>query len=147
MSASRLYPDRPFLAASVAVFREDRVLLIARTAAPFAQTFTLPGGVVEAGETLEQACLRELDEETGVRARIVSFNAHAAVIERDEAQRVKRHFLIASFVAAWISGEGTTSAEAAAVLWAAPGDLDGLSLTPGLGRILAQARELVRATR
>ena len=142
VTPSRLYPDRPFLAVSIAVFRSGRVLLIARAKPPFPDAFTLPGGLVELGETLEEACLRELLEETGVRAKIVAFNAHAAVIEHDEERRVKRHFLIASFAGEWISGEGETGEEAAAIVWASPDEVSGLNLTPGLAPIIAGARVL-----
>ena len=61
--------------------------------------FSLPGGLVEAGETLEEAALRELEEEVGVAASIVGFNDHVEVIDRDEDGQVARHFVIASFVA------------------------------------------------
>jgi 8-oxo-dGTP diphosphatase len=147
MTESRLYPERPFLAVSIAVFRGDRVLLMARAAAPFSQTFTLPGGIVEVGETLEEACLRELAEETGVRAEVIGFNDHATVIEHDGESRVRRHFVIASFVGVWVSGEGAVSAEAAEVRWIPPHELGGLALTPRLGPILARAREIVEARR
>ena len=142
-AASRLYPSRPILAASLAVFRGDRVLLIARAAAPYAAAYSLPGGLVELGESLEDACLREVEEETGVRADIVGFNRHACVIERDGEDRGRRHFVIASFVGLWRAGEGRPSAEAAEVVWAAPDDLDGLPLTPGLPDVLAQARRIL----
>jgi ADP-ribose pyrophosphatase YjhB (NUDIX family) len=58
----RLYPARPILAVSVAVFREGRVLVGRRARPPMAGRFSLPGGVVEVGETLVEAAARELYE-------------------------------------------------------------------------------------
>ena len=72
---SRLYPDRPFLAASFAVFREDRVLLGSRATPPNDALYSIPGGVVEAGETREEAALRELFEETGGRAQSLAISS------------------------------------------------------------------------
>ena len=95
----------PVLAASVAVFRGGRLLLASRTQPPLENLFTLPGGKVEPGETLEEAALRELMEEVAVRARIIGFNDHVELIERDAGGNVTRHFVIASFVARWVSGE------------------------------------------
>ena len=74
MTDARLYPPRPILAASVAVFRHGKVLLASRTAPPAQNLFSLPGGLVEVGEGLAEAALRELMEEVGVTARIVGFN-------------------------------------------------------------------------
>jgi 8-oxo-dGTP diphosphatase len=91
---SRLYPERPFLAASVAVIRDGRVLLAARAHPPGAHVFSLPGGLVEPGETLAQAALRELHEEVGIEAEIVGALAPVEVIERDESGRVRRHFVV-----------------------------------------------------
>jgi 8-oxo-dGTP diphosphatase len=143
--SSRLYPSRPFLAASVAVFRDGRVLLASRTKPPSETLFTLPGGLVEPGETLEAAALRELAEEVGVEAAIVGFNEHVEFIERDPEGRVRHHFVIASFAARWRAGEAAVGPEAEQVLWALPGDLAGLALTPGLPRILARARTMVES--
>jgi len=143
LSVSRLYPDRPILAASVAVFRDGKVLLGARAHPPAAHVFSLPGGVVESGEPLEDAALRELLEETGVHARIIGFVGHTQVIEKDADHKVRRHFVVASFAAHWISGEGTPSAEAPQILWVDPHHLGDLPVTPNLPNILTQAVQLV----
>jgi ADP-ribose pyrophosphatase YjhB (NUDIX family) len=143
MTASRLYPDRPLLAASIAVFRDGRVLVAARARPPMEAVWSLPGGLVELGEALEAAALRELHEEVGVSARIVGFAGHAEVIERDESG-VKRHFVVAAFAASWTAGEAAASAEVSAVEWVAPASLGERPTTPGLAAIVARAEELVR---
>ena len=74
MKPSRDYPDRPILCASAAVFRDGRVLLGSRRNPPYDQVFSLPGGLVETGETLEDAAIREVEEETGVRGEIDVFS-------------------------------------------------------------------------
>ena len=139
LAPSRSYPARPILAASVAVFRAGRVLLAERVHPPAADCFSVPGGLVEVGETLEEAALRELFEETGVTARITGFNGHVEVIERDREGRVERHFVVASFMGEWVAGEGVASDEARTILWADPTRLDGLALTPGLAALLGRA--------
>ena len=144
--ARRLYPAQPRLAASVAVFRQNRVLLAARTRPPYAGAFSLPGGLVELGETLAEAALRELREEVAVEAQIIGFNRHIESIERDRDGAIRIHYVIASFVAEWVSGEGTEGPEAAAIMWAAPDELAGLTTTPRIAEVVESARRL-RATR
>ncbi len=139
LAAARAYPSRPFLAASVAVFRGGLVLLAERAVPPGVRCFSLPGGLVESGETLRQAAARELREETGVEAEIVGFNDHVEVIERDADGRVMAHFVVTSFVGRWLGGEGTTGPEALRTLWVAPDRIDGLATTPNLGQILRRA--------
>ena len=135
----RLYPSRPFLAASLAVFRDGRVLLAQRAAAPFAGRYTLPGGLVEPGESLAEAALREMWEEVGVTARIVGFNSHVEVIDRDDAGGVRHHYVIASFVGAWLAGAGTPGPEAAAIVWADRDEAARLPTTEHLPALLASA--------
>jgi ADP-ribose pyrophosphatase YjhB (NUDIX family) len=142
--AERLYPDRPILAASIAVFRHGRVLLARRSRPPAEALYSLPGGVVEVGETLAAAALRELAEETGVIARVVGFNTHVEVIEPDDKLRVRRHFVIASFVGAWVGGEAATGPEVSDVIWADPLAMGAWPVTPQLGNVLARALSLVR---
>jgi 8-oxo-dGTP diphosphatase len=143
----RHFPAYPALAVSIAVFRQGEVLLASRTSAPYADLFTLPGGLVEIGETLESAALRELREETGVLARLVGFNLPVQHIVRDFSGRVERHYVILSFAALWLDGEGRAGAEAGEIVWRAPENLSGLLLTPGLPHIIAEAKRIVDGAR
>ena len=143
MTTSRLYPVRPFLAASFAVFRDKRVLLGSRAMPPNDLLYSIPGGVVETGETLEEAALRELFEETGVRARSLGFTGWSQFIERDEADKVRRHFVVASFAGVWISGEGEASDELPSLRWMNLTQARDLKLTQGLLPILHKGLDLV----
>lgn len=142
---SRLYPARPVLAASVAVFRDGKVLLAERTKPPGASLLSLPGGLVEPGERLADAALRELREETGVEATLLGFNDHVEVIERDQDGRAVRHFVVASFVGRWLDGEGTPGPEARQILWVDPLLAAQLPTTPGLVGVLDRAVRVLGA--
>ena len=132
-------PVRPVLAASVAVFRDGKVLLATRTKPPADQLWSLPGGKVELGENLEAAALRELEEEVGVSARIIGFNRHVEIMGRDPEGVVTHHFVVASFVGAWLEGEPKPGPEAGAVMWADPLRLGGIPTTRELGDVLRRA--------
>lgn len=139
MSESRLYPARPMLAASVAVLRDDRVLLAARARPPLDHIWSLPGGLVEPGETLAEAALRELEEETGVEAELIGLIRPIEYIERDPDGRIRHHFVICAHAARWVAGEGETSAEALAIRWAREDQIADEPTTPGLIPILEAA--------
>lgn len=139
------YPGRPCLGISLAVFRAGKVLLARRGKPPFAGAFSLPGGHVEAGETLEGAALRELREEVHVDARIVAFNQHVEWIGRDGAGNILQHYVIASFVAEWIAGEVKPGPEATETLWAEPSKLGALDCTPHLISVVEAAENLLNA--
>jgi 8-oxo-dGTP diphosphatase len=138
------FPRRPLLGASVAVFRNGRVMLAARGKAPMAGLFSLPGGRVEFGETLGEAALRELREETGVEAALIGFLAPVEVIERDVRGRVRLHAVIAAHAARWLGGEPRAGPEAREIRWIAEDEIDSLPTTPGLPGVLAQAFALAR---
>ena len=142
---SRLYPARPLLAVSVACFRDGKVLLATRTRPPALGALTLPGGLVEPGERLTEAALRELQEEVEVEAEIIGFNGHAERIDRDADKRVKHHYVIASFVARWTAGEPRPGPEAGEIVWADPQALDDLPLTEGLRTLLRRAAAVLES--
>ena len=140
----RLYPTRPILAASTAVFRDGLVLIARRARAPMAGVYSLPGGVVEVGETLRQAAARELAEEVGVEADILAFIDHVEPIMR-EGDSVRAHFVIATFVGRWRRGEPRLSAEADAVAWIDPKAIGDYRTTPELPWIIAKAAAIERS--
>jgi 8-oxo-dGTP diphosphatase len=141
----RDYPDHPTLAVSLAVFRAGRVLLARRAKPPFAGAFSLPGGLVETGETLEGAALRELREEVAVDARIVAFNQHVESIDRDSLGNIRHHYVIASFAGEWIAGEAKPGPEASEAVWATLSSLAAFGCTPHLVAVVKAAENLLNA--
>jgi 8-oxo-dGTP diphosphatase len=145
--ASRLYPERPILAASIAVVRDGRVLLAARANPPARGLFSLPGGLVEPGERMADAALRELREEVGVEARLGGFVGPVEVIERDAADRVQTHFVVFAHWGIWVAGEPAAGPEALETRWACADEMDVLPTTPGLRAVVLKALDLAGAGR
>jgi len=139
-SESRTYPKRPYLAVSAAIFRDERVLVVRRAQPPAFGLYTLPGGGVELGETLERAVIREVREETGLDIEPVALVGYREVIARDAAGLFERHFVILPFAARWIAGEVALNEELAEARWLRPAELSGLATTDGLTQIVAHAR-------
>jgi ADP-ribose pyrophosphatase YjhB (NUDIX family) len=129
----------------VAVVRDGRVLVAARAAPPYDGVFSLPGGVVELGETLADAALRELAEEVGVEADLLGLAAPVEIIERDEAGLVRSHFVVLAHAARWRSGEPRPGPEAREVRWVSPDEVPGLRATPGLEPVIRATLALASA--
>ena len=83
----RAYPDRPYLAVSAAVIRDGRVLVARRARGPALGVWTMPGGVVEAGETLIEALKREIAEGTSMVIEPIALAGHREVVVRDDIGR------------------------------------------------------------
>jgi mutator protein MutT len=109
------------------LIHEGRVLLIRRGKQPLRGRWVVPGGTVELGETLEQALVREVEEETGlvVRPREV-----VAVFDRilREADRVDYHYVIVDYLCDYVAGEPRAGSDAEAVALVAPEDLPAYDL-------------------
>src|ERR1700747_2021112 len=128
--SARTYPTRPYLAVSAAIFRDDgRVLIVRRARPPAHGLYTLPGGGVELGETLEQAVIREVREETALDIVPIELAGYRQAIARDAAGRIERHFVILPFAARWIEGEISLSEELAEAHWRKPVELAALKTT------------------
>ncbi len=134
----RLFPARPILAASVAVFRQGRVLIARRARAPLAGHNSITGGGGGVGETLHEAALRELFEEVGLEAEILGFIDHVEPIAYEGA-RVRSHFVIAAFAARWRAGEARLSDEIDDFAWIEPQRIGEFLTTPELPRLIAAA--------
>lgn len=135
----------PVLAASAAVFRGPLVLLARRAVEPGAGLWSLPGGKVEAGETLAEAAAREVKEEVGVSAQVIGLAGTRDIIRRDAEGRVTAHFVVIAHAARWQAGEAAPGPEAAEVGWFRPNEVAGLDATDGLAAIVAEAARLAEA--
>ena len=147
MTDPRMYPDRPYLAVSAAIIRDGRVLVARRAKGASTGVWTMPDGVVEAGETLHEAVIREIREETSIAIKPVALAGFREFITRDEAGRVARHFVIQCFACRWLSGEGVPQLEELSELrWLRPEELTGLTTTEGLAEIVDSAFRIIEAT-
>jgi 8-oxo-dGTP diphosphatase len=147
MSDARSYPARPFLAVSAAIVRDGKIFVMRRARPPANGLFSLPGGVVEAGETLTQAVVREVSEETGIAIEPVALAGFRESIARDDADRVERHFVILCFAARWQGGEPVLNEELSEARWLDPHELADLPTTPGLADIVATAIDRLKAAK
>jgi 8-oxo-dGTP diphosphatase len=139
----RSYPQRPFLAVSAAIIRDGKVLVVRRARNPALHLYTLPGGAVEAGETLMRAVTREVREETSLEIEPVALAGNREVIARDAQGRVERHFVILCFAARWRAGEPVLNEELDDARWLDPSELSSLQTTEGLAEIVTAAIRLV----
>ena len=142
---SRTYPTRPYLAVSAAIFRDGKVLIVRRARPPANGLYTLPGGGVELGETLEEAVIREVKEETALDVEPVALAGYRQAISRDTQGGVERHFVILPFAARWIAGEVALNEELGEALWLEPAELIALQTTEGLAFIVNAAAERLAA--
>lgn len=131
---------RPVPAVSLAVFREDKVLIVQRGREPFVGSWSFPGGRLQPGERLEQAARRELAEETGLEAEDLHFVSPVEIIKRDQ-NVLKHHIVLFLFAARWKSGEARPADDALALRWASLEELKALHTTDGLQNYAELARQ------
>jgi ADP-ribose pyrophosphatase YjhB (NUDIX family) len=142
---ARSYPERPFLAVSAAIVRDGKFLVVRRARPPADGLFSLPGGVVELGERITDAVVREVAEETRMSIEPLALAGYRETIVRDGDDRVERHFVILCFAARWRAGEPDLNEELSEARWIEPAELAGLPTTPGLAEIVAAAFERLKA--
>jgi len=104
----RRYPTHPLVGVGVVLFREKKVLLVKRGKEPSKGIWTLPGGLVEVGESLRETARREILEECGLRIEDLKLVDVIDLIEKDENGRVVFHYVLVDFLA--LKGEGTLRA-------------------------------------
>ena len=134
---------KPELAVSAAIFRDGKVLLVCRAAAPAKGLWTLPGGRVEVGETLVEAVTREVAEETALTIDVVGLAGYRESILAEAVGDRGRHFVILPFAARWVAGDVTLNEELSDCRWMPVSAVTGLPTTEGLKAILEQAERLL----
>jgi 8-oxo-dGTP diphosphatase len=137
-------PAAPVVGVGGVVVRDGRVLLARRGKEPLYGRWTVPGGTVELGETLEEAVVREMEEETGLRVEPVEVLTVFDRIER-EGERVTYHYVIVDYRCRWRSGEPRAASDALDVAWASAEELPGYDLPPKALEVVRDALLRARA--
>ena len=125
----RIYPEKPMVAIGVVVFKKEKVVLIKRGQPPGTNTWSLPGGLVEVGEHLKEACLREVKEETGLEINCYDAIAIFDRIESDEKGKVIYHYVIVDFWGESVGGSLKAGSDASDARAVNVHDFDGLEIT------------------
>lgn len=125
---TRSYPTQPGFGVGAVVVEGGKVLLVRRGHAPLEGRWTLPGGLVELGETLEDALRREVLEETGWTVRVGKQLALFDFIEKDEG-RVRYHYVLADFFCERIEGDLRAGSDVTDVRLVSPDEFAGYDLT------------------
>jgi len=140
----REYPARPIVGVGAVILDAGRVLLVRRGNEPLKGEWSLPGGAVEVGETLEAAIAREIREETGLEIEVGPLIDVLDRIRVDPDGRVRFHYVLIDFVCRPTGGTLCCATDAAEVTWAGVDDLDRFALAePTLAMIhkgVARAR-------
>ncbi len=145
MTDRRLYPERPIVGVGAVVIDEQgQVVLIRRRFEPLAGQWSLPGGTLELGETLEAGVAREILEETGL---VVAVGAVIEVFDRimlDEAARVRYHFVLVDYLCRPTGGQLAAGSDVDDAVRADPADLVRFGLTSKAAAVIARGVEMAR---
>lgn len=132
----RKYPDAPLVGVGSVAVKDGRILVVKRAFEPGAGKWSIPGGLVEVGEKLSDACAREMLEETGLEIQVLELINVFDMIDRDESGKVRYHYVLADFLTKPIGGEETPSVEVSEMKWVTHEEAKALDLTRTARRAL-----------
>lgn len=124
----REYPDTPLVGVGAVIVEAGRVLLVKRGHPPLLGDWSIPGGVLEVGETVREAAVREAREETSLMVESQELLGVFDRVIRDEAGRVRYHYVLVDFLCRRVEGEPLAAGDADAVRWFTPQELRQLPL-------------------
>jgi mutator protein MutT len=142
----REYPDTPLVGVGAIIIDEDRVVLVKRRHAPLQGKWSIPGGVLEVGETLRKAVVREAREETGLT---IEPGELLGVFERvlpDDQGRMRYHYVLIDFLCQRVTGELSAADDAEQARWFQRHELAGLELARETEEVILKGFRKARAT-
>lgn len=124
----REFPEMPLVGVGSIIIEGERVLLVKRAHPPIQGQWSIPGGVLEVGEMVREAAVREAREETGLIVEASELLGVYDRILRDPERRVQYHYVLIDFLCRRVGGELIAASDAAAVRWFTRGELSALNL-------------------
>lgn len=146
MTARREYPAQPIVGVGGVVISNGRALLIKRGSPPLQGQWSIPGGLLETGETLMEGVRRELSEETGIDVRPLDLLEVFERIELDGGGKARYHFVVLDYLCEAVAGEARAGSDVTQVAWAGPEDLERYSLSSTATRVILKAFEAARGS-
>lgn len=139
---TRKYPDRPYVGVGAVIVQGGEVLIVKRKYDPLAGQWSLPGGGVELGETLEDSVVREMREETGLDIEVGPVIEVFDRITRDSNGDVRYHFVLVDYLCWPVGGELRASSDVEDARFVDPADLPQYNLTLKANQVIERALEL-----
>ena len=125
----RVYPDQPVVGVGAVILKDGAIALIKRGNEPAKGKWTIPGGLVELGESPEKAVIRETKEETGLEVENPSLMDVVSNVDRDEKGKIKYHYVIIDYLVRVRSGNADAASDALELRWVPFDEVDGFNLT------------------
>jgi 8-oxo-dGTP diphosphatase len=150
---AREYPERPVVGIGGVIIEEGRAVLIRRGSEPLRGHWSIPGGTLEVGESLQQGVARELLEETGLQVRVLDMiEAFDRIFpgEPDEAGQARGprfHYVIVDYLCERVSGEARAGSDVTDVAFSTEDELEKFQLTETATRVLRKAFAMDRRRR
>jgi 8-oxo-dGTP diphosphatase len=127
------------------VIANGRTLLIRRGNAPLEGQWSIPGGMLELGESIIEGVRRELAEETGIEVRVLDLIEVFERVIPGDAGRTRYHFVILDYLCEMVSGEAKAASDVTDVAWATEEELEKYELTAIATRVIKRGFEMARA--
>ena len=143
----REYPEAPRVGVGAVVLHEGHVLLVRRAGRPSWGKWSLPGGLVELGETTAEAVCREIAEECSCQIRLAGICGVLDRIVRDAQGRIRYHYVLVDYLAYTDSDEITAGSDAGEACWVAIDRVGELDTTEGLTDMIERALKLAEEER
>lgn len=134
----RKYPIAPLIGVGAVAIKDGNILLVKRAFEPGAGKWSIPGGLVELGEELSEACAREMEEETGIEIEVLELINVFDMVDRDDSGKVMYHYVLVDFLARPVGGEEMPSVEITEMKWVMREEARKMDLTRTARKVIEE---------